>query len=300
MKKQPSACRIAPVFIQLKIQERIIMITVNGKEISSEEYSRTCSTYMMQSGKQEITKDEKIAVANQLVNARLLLDAGKESDVEVTDDELEENYANFKAQYSSEEEFKAALENVKDTEQSIKEKLKDNILLHKYLSEYFYSKPTVTNQDAENFYAENEKHFVTPDRVQASHILVKDEKAAEEVKSKLDAGGTFEDLAKEYSKCPSAEKGGDLGLFGKGQMVAEFEKAAFSLNVGETAGPVKTEFGYHMIKVTDKKKSEKQSFESVRDNIKAYLAKGIADQLVTEKITELREASEIVIDEDSL
>ena len=276
------------------------MITVNGRELSSEEYKRTCGTYMMQTGKNTLTDDEKAAIADQLVNAHLLLMAGQESDVEVTKEELEENYSNFKAQYDSEEDFKSALEKVNDTEESIKEKLKENILLHKYLSEKFYSKVSVTNAEAEKFYAENEQHFVTSDSVRASHILVKEEKEADEVKAKLDSGSNFEELAEEYSKCPSSAKGGDLGYFEKGQMVKEFEEAAFSLNPGEVTGPVKTQFGYHMIKLVDKKKSAKQSFESVRENIKSYIGKGIADQLVTEKINELRESAEIEIDRNSL
>ena len=276
------------------------MITVNGKKLSSEEFNRTCVTYQMQTGKNELTAEEKTAIANQLVNAHLLLMAGMESDVEVSKEELEENYSNFKAQYASEEEFEAALAKVDDTEVSIKEKLNENILLHKYLSENFYSAVEVSDSDAEDFYRQNEQQFVTPDQVQASHILVKEEKEAEEVKSKLDAGENFEDIAKEVSKCPSSAKGGDLGFFGKGQMVKEFEDAAFALNPGEVTGPVKTQFGYHMIKLVDKKKSAKQSFESVRENIKAYIAKGIADQMITDKINELRETAEIVIDEAAL
>ena len=276
------------------------MITVNGKELGAEEYKRTLYTYQMQTGKKDLTADEKSAIANQLVNAYLLLMAGKESDVEVTKDELDQNYENFKAQYASEEVFKAALEKVNDTEESIKEKLNENILLHKYLSEKFYSRTAVTNADAENFYKENEQQFVTPDQVQASHILVKEEKEADDVKAKLDDGVSFEDLAKECSTCPSREKGGDLGYFGRGQMVKEFEEAAFDLNVGEVTGPVKTQFGYHMIKLVDKKKSAKQEFDAVKENIKAYLGKGIADQMITEKINELRESAEIVIDEASL
>ena len=276
------------------------MITVNGKELSTEEYKRTCATYMMQSDKKELTADEKTAIANQLVNAHLLLMAGKESDVEVTSEELETNFTNFKAQYASEEEFAEALERVNDTEESIKEKLNENILLHKYLSEKFYTKVSVSDEDAEIFYRENEAQFISPDQVQASHILVKEENEASDIKAKLDSGDNFEELAKEFSKCPSGAKGGDLGYFGKGQMVPEFEQAAFSLNPGEVTGPVKTQFGYHMIKLVDKKESEKQTFESVKENIKAYIGKGIADQMITDKINELRENAEIEIEESSL
>ena len=90
-------------------------------------------------------------------------------------------------------------------------------------------------------------------QVRASHILVKDEKTAQKLKYDIDSGADFRMLAKKHSMCPSGESGGDLGFFGKGQMVKEFEDAAFSLPVGVVSAPVKTEFGYHLIMVTAKK-----------------------------------------------
>ena len=90
-------------------------------------------------------------------------------------------------------------------------------------------------------------------QVRASHILVKTEKVALGIKAKLDAGEDFEKLAKQFSICPSKENGGDLGFFGKGQMVPEFEQAAFSRPVGVVGKPVATEFGFHLIKVTERK-----------------------------------------------
>jgi len=92
--------------------------------------------------------------------------------------------------------------------------------------------------------------------VRASHILVVTEKEAKQVKARLDRGEDFAEVAKEVSKCPSAARGGDLGFFGRGAMVPEFEKAAFALEVGEVSGPVKTQFGWHIIMVTDKKSEE--------------------------------------------
>jgi len=87
-------------------------------------------------------------------------------------------------------------------------------------------------------------------QIRASHILVMSEEHCKELIGKLKSGESFESLAKQFSKCPSGSKGGDLGSFGKGQMVTQFENAAFKLNVGEISGPVKTQFGYHIIKRT--------------------------------------------------
>ena len=89
------------------------------------------------------------------------------------------------------------------------------------------------------------------DQVSAQHILVEDESTAQELLDKINAEESFEDLAKAHSECPSGKDGGKLGSFGKGAMVPEFEEAAFALAVGEISGPVKTQFGYHLIKRSD-------------------------------------------------
>lgn len=88
--------------------------------------------------------------------------------------------------------------------------------------------------------------------VRASHILVNTKEEATFIKSKIDKGESFEAMAKKYSKCPSGKNGGDLGYFGKGDMVPSFENAAFDLPIGKVSEPVKTQFGWHLIKVTDK------------------------------------------------
>ena len=90
-------------------------------------------------------------------------------------------------------------------------------------------------------------------QVNAAHILVKTEKKAEEIKERVYGGESFADMAKKYSECPSGRKGGDLGWFGRGQMVKEFENAAFASGKGAVAGPVRTEFGWHLILIKDVK-----------------------------------------------
>jgi len=90
-------------------------------------------------------------------------------------------------------------------------------------------------------------------RARARHILVPTLDACEDLKTQIDGGADFADLARQHSKCPSGRKGGDLGEFGPGQMVREFDEVVFSAAVGETRGPVKTQFGYHLIEVTSRK-----------------------------------------------
>ncbi|MBL7214386.1 MAG: peptidylprolyl isomerase [Phycisphaerae bacterium] len=136
--------------------------------------------------------------------------------------------------------------------------------------------------EAKKFYDENPSYFQVPEQVQASHILlgkrgVTPEEKPEylekikDVEAKLKAGENFEDLAKAYSTCPSSEKGGDLGFFGKGLMDPAFEKAAFELEVGQTSGIVESSFGYHIIKVTDKQEAGTTPFEEAQEKITSYL-----------------------------
>ncbi len=124
----------------------------------------------------------------------------------------------------------------------------------------------VTDKDVKEYYDSLEG------KIRASHILVADEKTAKEIKEKLDKGEKFEDLAKEYGTDGTAPNGGDLGWFGKGAMVKEFEDAAFKLKEGEVSGPVKTEHGYHIIKLTETVKPYDQMKKGLTEELKKQKA----------------------------
>jgi peptidyl-prolyl cis-trans isomerase C len=151
-------------------------------------------------------------------------------------------------------------------------KVKDN-LLSSFAAEKAIANVSVSDKDAEEYYNANKEQFVTGDSVNASHILVDSEEKANELLAKINAGEiSFEDAARENSSCPSKENGGNLGDFGKGQMVPEFDEAVFAMEVGEISkAPVKTQFGYHLIKLNDKKASETMPFAEIKDEIKEGL-----------------------------
>ena len=148
-------------------------------------------------------------------------------------------------------------------------KVKDN-LLSNFAAEKAIANVTVSDKDAEEYYNNNKEQFVSGDSVNASHILVDSEEKALEILAKIKAGEiSFEDAAKENSSCPSKANGGNLGDFEKGQMVPEFDAAVFAMEVGEiTDAPVKTQFGYHLIKLNSKKESEAIEFSAIKDEIK--------------------------------
>jgi len=178
---------------------------------------------------------------------------------EVTDEEVDEEVNKMKEQYGDNFELVLQQNQLKD-EEALKELLKDQLLIEKAA----LKDVKVTEDEVKKKYEEYKPE------IRASHILVEDEDTAKEVKAKVDAGEDFAKLAEEYSTDPgSAANGGDLDFFGQGQMVPEFEEAAYALDVNEVSEPVQSQRGWHIIKVTEKK--EKESFEEMRDELEYEL-----------------------------
>ncbi|MBT2684346.1 peptidylprolyl isomerase [Bacillus sp. ISL-37] len=191
---------------------------------------------------------------------------------EVTDKEVEEKVAELKEELGENFELVLQQNQLKD-EEELKEVLKDQLLMEKAA----LKDVKVSEEEVKKRYEEYKPE------IKASHILVEDEKTAQEVKKKLDEGAKFEDLAKEYSQDPgSAAQGGDLGFFGPGKMVPEFEEAAYALEVNKISEPVKSQHGFHIIKVTEKK--EKESYEKMKDELEYELKLA---QLDSNKIQEV-------------
>jgi peptidyl-prolyl cis-trans isomerase C len=162
------------------------------------------------------------------------------------------------------------------------------------ISEIFLTKTIgsqVTEEALKKIYSETKSEMASGDQIKARHILLDSEEKAAEIIKKLQAGGEFAKLAAEYSTGPSAASGGDLGWFGEGQMVPEFSKAAFALNPGDiVTKPVKTQFGWHIILVEDRKVSAPPSF----DEAKEQLASNMSQTLLKQLIETLRTKSKIV------
>ncbi len=149
---------------------------------------------------------------------------------------------------------------------------------------------TVTDEEILKFYGANAQHFAKGATVSAKHILVSDEEECKAILASIVNGEKeFEAAAKESSTCPSGAKGGDLGEFARGQMVKEFEEAAFAAEIGEVVGPVKTQFGYHLIKVEKKNGPSVTPLEEVEEQIRRTLMQQKQNCLYTEKAKELKE-----------
>ena len=169
-------------------------------------------------------------------------------------------------------------------------RLKDNLLVNYAADKVISAVAAPADAEIQKYYEENAERFAGEATVNASHILVDTEERAREIYADIAAGKvSFEDAAKENSSCPSGQAGGNLGEFGRGQMVPEFEEAAFAMQVGEvTSEPVKTQFGYHLIKLNAKKDAEPAPFEQVKDSIKKMLHTEKQKKAFESKINQLK------------
>ena len=173
--------------------------------------------------------------------------------------------------------FKKQLQSVKDE------------LLTQFAVSKAIERANVTEAEIKAFFDENPAQFMGQETVSASHILVEDEARANELMAKIQSGEvSFEDCAKECSSCPSGQAGGSLGEFGHGQMVPEFDEACFSMEVGELRGPVKTQFGYHIIRLDGKKDAVPMKLAEVHDAIRDHLLADKRRQAYQSKVNQMK------------
>ena len=246
-------------------------------------------------------------VLEDLVIEKLL--AKRSADVKVSDDEIKGQWDRIKGNFGSEEELKKQIEAAGETVDKVKKGLHDRLAEEHWIDEQIKDKVNVSDADAEDFYKKNPDAFKSPEQVRASHILVKCEKdakpeivdakqkAAQAIADRVKKGEDFAKLAKELSEDPSAkENSGDLNFFSKeGQMVPEFSTAAFALKKDEISNPVRSEFGFHVIKVTDRKDAETVPLEKAKPQLIAYLKQQKKQTEVDKVVQDVRAKAEVKI-----
>lgn len=162
-------------------------------------------------------------------------------------------------------------------------------VLKQYVINQILTSVKLTDEEKQSFYEANKQNFSNPETATAKHILVDSEEKANEILTQIKTGDvTFEDAARKHSTCPSKDHGGDLGTFGKGQMVPEFENATFSMNVGDISEPVKTQFGYHIIKLEAKSDASIPAYNEIADKVEKTLMFQKQGQVYQEKLNEVK------------
>ena len=262
---------------------------VNGSLITQEDFDREMIGVKKRLAKSGKSLDDsrlltiKKKILENLIDRELLYQESQKKGIKADEAEINEQWEKLKKQFPSEAEFKTALRKVNLSEAIVRSQIKRGLVIKKLIDKQIIEKVTVLNKEIKTYYESNPGSFKQPEQVRASHILIKlnpkadgsqkvvARKKIEEVQMKLKKGEDFAALAKEFSEGPSSVKGGDLGYFNKGQMVKSFEKVAFALKPGEVSGITETRFGYHLIKVADKKHESIMKYEEIKDRLQQYL-----------------------------
>ncbi|MDQ8736128.1 peptidylprolyl isomerase [Paenibacillus sp. LHD-38] len=230
------------------------------------------------------------ATLENIITQELIAQEAKAASIEVTDADIDSEIDLIKKSFGTEEEFTATLAQYNMTLESLKKDTKINLTIRKILE----PRTDVTDEEVQQYYDANKDTLGTPEQIQASHILVATKEEADAILAELKQGGDFAAIAKEKSTdTGSKEKGGDLGFFGKGAMVAEFESAAFALKVNEISGVVQSEHGFHIIKKIAEKAAVVPTFEEKKEEIKKQLIATEANELSEAWMTEIRAKAKI-------
>ncbi len=284
---------------------------VNGVKISRTDFDAEISRARQQFARQgqpiqgtrllEIKKD----VLENLIGRELLYQTSQKHGIKVDEAAINTQLAMLKKRFPSEAEFDNFLSKNNLSEAAMRAQLERNIALKEFVDKQFVQKVTISDKESKAFYESNPDLFKQPEQVQASHILIKidpkadasqkDEarKKIEKIQKRLQKDEDFAALAKEFSQCPSNAKGGDLGYFQRGQMVPPFEQVAFALKPGEVSDIVETKFGYHLIKVIDKKAETRIPYKDVKDKLEQHLKQEKVQKEVTLYVEKLKEKAKV-------
>ncbi|MEW6666870.1 MAG: peptidylprolyl isomerase [Thermodesulfobacteriota bacterium] len=284
---------------------------VNGKAITQAEVDRELAGMLNELRNRGTVPEESQMEAlrknllEELISQELLAQEGAKLGIKVDDALVDDRLKMLKSRFPSEEEFRNVLSRSSLSEAELKSQMERGLLIHEVLTREVIRKVTISAEESKEYYDTHPDDFKQPEQVRASHILVKLEPKAEpdvkakarweieEVRKKLSKGGDFAALAREFSQCPSKTQGGDLGFFQKGQMAKPFEDAAFSLKPGQTSGIVETEFGYHLIRVTEKKPAGMLAYEKVKGELEEHLKEAKTRMEVGRYIEGLRAGAKV-------
>ncbi len=292
-----------------------VMVRVNGEEITRGEINELMAMAMQriagQVPPQQLQQMQAQMYGNikeQLITKKLMDAALAEATVVVTDEELATAMDEVRASVPPGQELEAALAASGTTIEELTANIKEQLATRKFLESKTEGIADATEAEAKEFYDTNPDRFKKPESIAASHVLIKfdetdtDETKAvkkvriEEIRADIISGtNTFEAAATAYSDCPSKAQGGSLGNFGKGQMVPEFEVVAFTQEIDEVGDVVETQFGYHIIKVTDRQEEGVVPYEESKEQIMTFLTGQKKQEAVSAFIKSLRDSATIEV-----
>ena len=279
------------------------MVKVNGYEITEKEFDMALEERKYALRKNELEKQDVEEVADILIEGALMLEKAAGENITVSEQDIEDMISKMKQSFKSEEDFLKVLEKTGDDINTLRVRVERNLKLRNFVQKKFFEDTSVSDDDLLKYYEQYPERFIKGEEVRASHILFAEteKETALNIHEKLtEQNGDFAEEAKLYSICPSKESGGDLGFFDRGKMVPEFEHAAFATPVGEISDLIQSQFGYHIIKVTDKREGGKFELDEIREQLRQSMINSIVNHKIRKYTSELKEKADIQIDTDIL
>lgn len=282
-------------------------VTVNGEVVTCAQVDAESQKLMMQY-RAQVPPDQLASMApmmkkqalETMINSKLLNAAVKTEGIELAEGAIDEKIKEIEGNFPSPEQLDQQLAMSGMTREKLRVDIENRLKIETLLEKKFAEIAEVSDEDIAGYYEENKESFRRPEEVKASHILLKtapsdtdeakQEKRAQldEIKEQIVNGALFEDLAKNHSDCPSKAQGGDLGFFARGRMVPPFSDAAFGLETGALSDIVETQFGYHLIKVTDRHDEGVLPLEKAKDEITMKLEQERKQEAFGKYIEQLR------------
>ncbi|MCK4957509.1 MAG: peptidylprolyl isomerase [Candidatus Cloacimonetes bacterium] len=283
----------------------MIIAKVDNYNVLDVEYKAELRNTLLRLKLEEPTLEAKKAAINQLIDGYILLHKAKSTNVNIGSEDVDNKFVEISMKFKTKEEFEKVMNAQNLNENKLREQIINELTIRKYIGTKFSETREVDEKKLEKIYQENIDSFKTQVMVKASHILIKgnDEKSLKkiiEIRERINSSKEFHEEAKKCSECPSCCNSGDLGYFSFGKMVKEFDNVAFNLEIDQISEPVKTQFGYHLIMVTDKKASKIAKFEEVKDSLKKRLQQIETELNIVKHIKELRAKADVEIYEEKL
>lgn len=284
---------------------------VNGVTITQVAFQKELNFHLQRATQQGMQVSEtemaklKEDVLESLIEREILYQESQKTGIKIEAKAVDEQLSVIKQRFPTEKDYQNALEQMNFSEEDVKMQIERGLAIKGLIDQQIGQKIIVTDEESKAYYDGNPQLFKQPEQVKASHILIKVESNADEkqkgearqkiidVQAKLKNGEDFAALAQEYSEGPSSGRGGDLGYFRRGQMVKPFEDAAFTMKPNEVSGIVETRFGYHLIKVYDKKPETVLAYAEVKDKLNARMKQQKTEQEAGKYIDELKKDAKI-------
>ena len=311
-----AACGLAPGLAAAQesapAPEENVAAVVNGEVIPMGRLDREMSGYqakLMRSG-QVLTEDKLEAlrqgILENLIDRTLLYQESVNQGIEVKPEQIEEEWVRIRERFNTEEALDQALTKMNTNQETIRDEIRRVQAVKTFIQDRFARGAEISEEEARAFYDTHQEAFQRPEQIRARHILIRPESDGGEqadldarnrlevLRKEAEAGADFAELAGKHSQGPSGKRGGELGYFSRGDMAKPFEDAAFALKEpGELSDVIKTRFGYHLIKLEDRREAGLVPFEEVQEKLQEYLQQEKVKEAVQSYVKQLRQEAEI-------